>query len=57
MSKECVFKCLCCELINSKTKTENFSARPVSLVQKLRREGYKGLIYVYNIMVPVRSVD
>lgn len=51
MSEECVFKCLCCELVNSKVKMGNFSARPVSLVQKLRAQGYKGFIYVYNIMV------
>lgn len=51
MSEECVFKCLCCELVNSKIKMGNFSARPVSLVQKLRAQGYKGFIYVYNIMV------
>ena len=51
LSKECVFKCLCCELVNSKTRMDNFSAPPVSLVQKLRSQGYKGLIYVYNIMV------
>ena len=51
MSEECVFKCLCCELVSSKFKMDNFSARPVSLVQKLRSEGYKGQIYVYNIMV------
>lgn len=51
MSGECIFKCLCCELVNSKTKMNNFSARPASLVQKLRAQGYKGFIYVYNIMV------
>ena len=41
MSEECVFKCLCCELVNSKTKMNHFSQRPVSLVQKLRAQGYK----------------
>lgn len=51
-SKECVFKCLCCELINSKEPLCNYSARPKSLVQKLRAEGYDGCVYVYNIMVP-----
>ena len=51
MSEECVFKCLCCELVNSQDRTDHFSQRPVSLVQKLRAQGYKGFIYVYNIMV------
>ena len=45
MSEECVFKCLCCELVNSKTKMNHFSQRPVSLVQKLRAQGIvEGLI-------------
>ena len=58
LSKECVFKCLCCELVNSKTRMDDFSARPASLVQKLRSQGYKGLIYVYNIMVSLsREID
>ena len=56
MSEECVFKCLCCELVSSKSKMDNFSARPASLVQKLRSEGYKGQIYVYNIMVCEKSM-
>lgn len=51
MSERCVFKCLCCELINSANRLEHFSQNSKSLVQKLRREGYKGFIYVYNIMV------
>lgn len=51
LSEECVFKCLCCELVNSSTRNDNFCARPCSLVQKLRGEGYTGLIYCYNIMV------
>lgn len=55
MSEECVFKCLCCELVNSKTKMDHFSQRPVSLVQKLRAQGYKGFIYVYNIMVVLKN--
>ena len=55
MSEECVFKCLCCELVNSKTKMNHFSQRPVSLVQKLRAQGYKGFIYVYNIMVKYKG--
>ena len=53
MSGECIFKLLCCELVNSKNKMNNFSSRPESLVQKLRMEGYKGFIYTYNIMVGI----
>lgn len=53
MSEECVFKMRCCELVNSKNRTDNFSSRPESLVQKLRAQGYKGEFYVYNIMVSV----
>ena len=53
MSERCVFKCLCCELVNSAQRLEHFSQHPKSLVQKLRSQGYKGFIYVYNIMVGV----
>lgn len=53
MSEECVFKCLCCELVNSSVRNDNFCSRPVSLVQKLRKEGYTGMIYCYNIMVMI----
>ena len=55
MSERCVFRCLCCELINSANRLEHFSQNSKSLVQKLRREGYKGFIYVYNIMVTISS--
>ena len=50
-SKECVFKCLCCELINSKEPLHNYSSRSKSIVQKIRADGYEGSVYVYNIMV------
>lgn len=53
MSERCVFKCLCCELVNSAQRLDHFSQHPKSLVQKLRSQGYKGFIYVYNIMVGV----
>ena len=57
-SKSCVFRCLCCEIVSSKDRLDNFSARPNSLVYKLREQGYSGFIYVYNIMVWVcRSVQ
>lgn len=55
MSERCVFRCLCCELINSANRLEHFSQNSKSLVQKLRREGYKGFIYVYNIMVKYKG--
>ena len=53
MSERCVFKCLFCELVNSAQRLDHFSQHPKSLVQKLRSQGYKGFIYVYNIMVGV----
>ena len=53
MSERCVFKCLCCELVNSAKRLDHFCQHPKSLVQKLRSQGYKGFIYVYNIMVGV----